>query len=67
MDMELVKERIQADFNPSQLLLDIDQLKDERYRSQLLEGYAELRSRLGGSGASMRAANAIVLGSRKTS
>lgn len=65
MDRELVKERIQSDFNSQQLLSDIEMLMDKTYQSQLLKDYSELQSRLGGAGASHRAAKAIVQNSLK--
>jgi lipid-A-disaccharide synthase len=60
MDREIVKERIQSEFNANQLLQDFSELMDDQYRNQLFKDYAELRLCLGGPGASMRAAEAIV-------
>ena len=59
MDREVVKELIQGDFNPASCTQQLTLLLDQDHRQQLRGDYTELRERLGGRGASERAANAI--------
>jgi lipid-A-disaccharide synthase len=57
MDKELVKELIQHDFNVTTLNKELDKLlNDKIYRENMLQGFKELKSKLGGEGASERAA-----------
>jgi len=60
LDRLLVKEFIQVDCNAAKLALETGELiHNEGYRQHLKEGYAELREKLGGPGASSRAAELI--------
>ena len=60
MDQSLVKELIQDDFNEKTVSRELKRLIDEPgYRDRILSGYSELKARLGGRGASERAAGAI--------
>lgn len=57
MDKELVKELIQHDFNVTTLNKELNKLlNDTTYRDNMLQGFKELREKLGGEGASQRAA-----------
>lgn len=57
MDREVVKELIQDEFNESTLKKELDRLiSDKPYREQMLRDLGELKSRLGGSGASRKTA-----------
>lgn len=61
LDRPLVKELIQHELTPQNLLKESDKiLKDQNYRSNLLAGYQELRDLLGGGGASERVAQGIL-------
>ena len=63
MDKEVVVELIQSDFNYNRLKVELNKvLFNEKYRDNILENYQLLRTRLGNSGASDRAANLIVVG-----
>lgn len=60
MDQSLVKELIQGDFNEQAVAMELDRLlADPGYRDRIMSGYSELKARLGGRGASERAAGAI--------
>lgn len=60
LDRLLVKELIQGDCNPNALAKEMEQLlQNESHREQLKLGYHELRNKLGGAGASARAASLI--------
>ena len=60
MDQSLVKELIQDDFNEKAVAMELERLlADPGYRDRILSGYSELKARLGGRGASERAAGAI--------
>ena len=55
------KEFIQGDCNPAALTEEVRSLiEDREYRKKMLEGYAEIRALLGGSGASQAVAADIV-------
>lgn len=59
-EREIVKELLQDDANPKALAeAALDLLRPER-REKILEGYAEVRQRLGGAGAIGRAADAVL-------
>jgi len=60
MDQEIVKELIQDELNETQLKLELSKLLDPNYQQQLKLQYEELRTKLGGKGASARAAKHIV-------
>lgn len=59
LDRELVHERLQKQANPEQLSMDLDSLLDPGKRTDFHQAYQELRKRLGGPGASSRAADLI--------
>jgi lipid-A-disaccharide synthase len=62
MDKEIVKELIQDDLNPSNLKSEFELIaEDSTNRNRILEAYAALREKLGGSGASKKTAESIVL------
>jgi lipid-A-disaccharide synthase len=60
-DKELVKELIQHDMNPRKLVSELEKLMGEEnpHRKALLRDYQALAEKLGGGGASMRAAEHI--------
>ena len=60
VDRPLVKELIQKEFNTEQLTAELKKILEPQHASEIRSGYAELRSKLGDSGASKRAAEAIV-------
>jgi lipid-A-disaccharide synthase len=61
MDKELVKELIQNDFNVTTLNKELHKLLyDENYRNNMLNGFKELKNKLGGEGASKRAAEKMI-------
>lgn len=61
MDREVVKELIQKDFTEDNLTKELERLlKDGKKQRRLLEDLDTLRERLGNSGASKKAAEAIV-------
>ena len=61
MDNEIVKELIQQDCTAANIAAELKSvLFNSAYRSRMLNNYAELASRVGGSGASSRAAKLMV-------
>lgn len=60
MDQEVVKELIQKDFNTSNLKMELTKLLDPKKREKMLRDYDALKEKLGGVGASTRAARIIV-------
>ncbi len=60
MDREVVTELIQHDFNEKKLEQELNKILDKTYREQLFLDYAELEHKLGGKGASEKAAKLIV-------
>jgi lipid-A-disaccharide synthase len=61
MDQEVVKEMIQKDFNTRTLVSELKRItSDQKYSNSIMEKYALLRKILGGSGASDKAAKAII-------
>ncbi len=61
MDRPLVREMIQYDFNSGDLKKELHRLLNDRaYVEQIKAGYGELRQKLGGAGASKKAAEIIV-------
>lgn len=57
MNKELVKELIQHNFNVTTLNNELNKiLNDTNYRNTMLQGFKELKTKLGGEGASARAA-----------
>lgn len=60
MKREVVKELIQDDFNPAKLEVELRNiLENKNRREQLAKDYQELRDKLGGAGASAKAAEII--------
>ncbi|MBK9292444.1 MAG: lipid-A-disaccharide synthase [Bacteroidetes bacterium] len=59
MGREIVKELIQDELNPQNLAAELTQILDGPHRNEMLNNYAELRQKLGGPGASARAARLI--------
>ncbi len=61
MDEQVVKEMIQNDFNTRKLVSELKRITtDQKHRNTVMEKYAFLRIKLGGSGASLKAAKAIL-------
>ena len=61
MDQQVVKELIQGQLNEATLKNELKQLlENSDYRNEMTQNYATLRGKLGGSGASQKAARAIV-------
>lgn len=60
MDRELVKELIQSELNKKNLKAELSKLLSDDYRNSLLSAYQELIQKLGGKGASQKAAEEIV-------
>ena len=62
MDREVVTELIQHDFNEKRLEQELIKILDKTYRENLFLDYADLEQKLGGKGASAKAAKLIVKG-----
>ncbi len=60
MDKEVVKELIQNDFTPKNLEKELTLILDKEHQEKLFLDYFELEKKLGGTGASAKAANLIV-------
>ena len=60
MEREVVKEIIQDEYNISNLTLEVKKLLNIEVRERILKDYDDLHSKLGGEGASQKAANIIV-------
>jgi len=60
MDRKVVTELIQQDFNLTNLEHELKQLLQDEYRSKIMADYGELKNKLGGKGASQRAASSIL-------
>ena len=60
MDKEIVRELIQDDLNEQNLKLELDKLLRPETRNKLLSDYAELKTKLGGSGASQKTAELMI-------
>ena len=60
LDRLVFKEFIQDDFNASAVSEEILRLMEEPYRTQMLDGYAQIREALGGGGASLAVAHAML-------
>ncbi len=59
MDRQVVTELIQGDFNAVNLEKELNIILDEKVRARIISDYGLLRAKLGGEGASRRAAAAI--------
>ncbi len=57
VDHEIVKELIQAEFNPTNLKTELSKLLDAQKVQPVLDGYLLLKEKLGNSGASKKAAS----------
>ena len=60
MNREVVKELIQNELTSKQLKLELDKILDSSKREKLLSDYKDLKTKLGGVGASRRTAELIV-------
>lgn len=60
MDKEVVKELIQHDMTTANLRTELTKILEATHRQKLLDDYDELEQKLGGKGASQKAAKAIV-------
>jgi len=61
MDYEIVKELIQQDCNPDGIANEINKmLYDKDYHKKIMDGYTQLEIKLGGRGASEKAASIII-------
>ena len=61
MDKEVVTELIQNDFNSANLKVELNKiLHDESKRSEMISNFAALKSKLGGRGASKKAAGLMI-------
>jgi lipid-A-disaccharide synthase len=60
VDRLVFKEFIQEDFNVEMVTEEIGRLMSDDYRQEMLKGYAEIRSALGGQGASTAIAQAML-------
>jgi lipid-A-disaccharide synthase len=58
-DKELVKELIQGDLNTTQLKSELDKVLEKSHREKLITAYRQMKTRLGGGGASEKAAEII--------
>jgi len=65
LDKPLVEELIQRDFNEKRLHRGLQRILDPQIREDLIEGYQELRHKLGESGASHRCAARIIANTRQ--
>lgn len=59
-DRELVRELIQGDLNVGQLKIELDKCLNSAHREKLIADYKMMKERLGGGGASEKAATIIV-------
>jgi len=59
MDKEVVKELIQSGLTTESLSAELEKILREEKRKEIMSSYEELRTKLGGSGASARAAELI--------
>ena len=60
MDKEIVKELIQNELNEVNLKIELDKLLKNDTRAKMLSDYVELKEKLGGSGASKKAAELMI-------
>lgn len=65
MDREVVKELIQNDFTKENLKHELERILEAEHRQQLFLSYFDLEQKLGGKGASAKAAKLIVDGVKK--
>lgn len=60
MDKEIVKELIQHELNESNLKAELDKLLNPVTRNKIIKDYTELKQKLGGAGASAKAATLMI-------
>jgi lipid-A-disaccharide synthase len=60
MDKEIVKELIQHELNESNLKAELDKLLNPVTRNKIMQDYTELKQKLGGAGASAKAATLMI-------
>ena len=61
MDAGLFKELIQHDCTPALIMQELNKLlNDQPYRKKMMNDYAEVRTVLGGKGASSKVAKAMI-------
>lgn len=60
MDKEIVKELIQNELNETNLKTELDKLLDPAMSNTLMNNYSELKQKLGGAGASKKAATLMI-------
>ncbi|MCX6246870.1 MAG: lipid-A-disaccharide synthase [Bacteroidetes bacterium] len=60
MDREVIRELIQQDFNSKNLRAEVKKILNDKERSDILHAYEGLRERLGGQGASAKAASLMI-------
>ena len=60
MDKEVVRELIQSDFNHANLVAELEKILDEENRTRMLKDFEELAKKLGGPGASAKAARSVI-------
>ncbi len=60
MDKEIVRELIQDDLNEQNLKTELDKLLTSETRNKLLADYTELKTKLGGPGASQKTAELMI-------
>ncbi|TVZ53111.1 lipid-A-disaccharide synthase [Dokdonia sp. Hel_I_53] len=65
MDREVVKELIQGELTTENLKAELDKITSDTSRKQLFSDYYDLEKKLGGSGASSKAAKLIVKETKK--
>lgn len=60
MDKEIVKELIQHELSESNLKAELDKLLNPVTRNKIIQDYSELKQKLGGAGASKKAASLMI-------
>jgi lipid-A-disaccharide synthase len=60
MDRQVVTELIQGDFNRQKIEKELKLILEEKKRKEMKSAYEELREKLGGEGASVRAAESVL-------
>lgn len=66
MDKEIVTELIQTDFNEKSLEKELQKIVVGEYREKMLSNYQDLKTKLGGGGASQKTAELIVNSLKKS-
>ena len=60
MDKEIIRELIQDDLTSQNLRNELKKILDGKERLEIIQAYASLREKLGGSGASAKAAGLMI-------